>query len=134
MLSWYIGNHEDRRESADRGSPGTQNGQSAESAGRTSRPFDGRSAGRDRAPRFRRAKRVRAGNPEADRPFERNLRSGSNRPGRPSADRGRRYAMTLFRLLDAYRWFYAGFIIVASAQTALLAHGHMAILGSVEIL
>ena len=42
--------------------------------------------------------------------------------------------MTLLRLLDAYRWFYAGFIIVASAQTALLAHGHMAILGSVEIL
>ena len=42
--------------------------------------------------------------------------------------------MTLFRLLDAYRLFYVGFIIVASAQTAILAHGHMAILGSVEIL
>lgn len=42
--------------------------------------------------------------------------------------------MTLFRLLDGYRLFYAGFIIVASAQTAMSAHGHMAILGSVEIL
>ncbi len=49
--------------------------------------------------------------------------------------------MTLFRLLESYRLFYAGFIIVASAQTAINAHlypghggAHMAILGSVEIL
>jgi len=42
--------------------------------------------------------------------------------------------LNLHRMLDGYRLFYAGFIIVASAQTALLAHGHMAILGSVEIL
>ena len=49
--------------------------------------------------------------------------------------------MTLFRLLDAYRLFYVGFIIVASAQTVIAGRlnpdhgaGHMAILGSVEIL
>ena len=48
--------------------------------------------------------------------------------------------MSLFRLLDAYRLFYVGFIIVASAQTVLAGHlspehggDHMAILGSVEI-
>lgn len=42
--------------------------------------------------------------------------------------------MSLLRMLDLYRLFYVGFIIVASAQTAILAQGHMAILGSVEIL
>jgi len=49
--------------------------------------------------------------------------------------------MTLYRLLDIYRLFYAGFIIVASAQTVIEGHlnpehggAHMAILGSVEIL
>ena len=48
--------------------------------------------------------------------------------------------MTLFRLLDAYRLFFVGFIIVASAQTVIEGHfrpdhggGHMAILGAVEI-
>ena len=48
--------------------------------------------------------------------------------------------MTLFRLLDFYRLFYVGFIIVASVQTAISAHLHpdhgglhMVILGTVEV-
>ena len=48
--------------------------------------------------------------------------------------------MTLFRLLDFYRLFYVGFIIVASMQTAISTHPHpdhggmhMAVLGTVEV-
>ena len=50
--------------------------------------------------------------------------------------------MTLTNALNAYRWLYVGFIVVASAQTVVDAHRHpggrfatgLVLLGSVEIL